>query len=208
MKALLGFAAVGAVLAAVLLLHGAGHGSNPFAVAVAKAATRCPDGFSSVSAHGLPAGSQPTATLSSSCALDFGIPAGDKGDKGDPGAAGAAGAPGLSGYTQVVARTQLNSSKSNIYRTAATARCPAGEKVLSGGYVIAATVNGAPATQTASVRGSNLNSSKSNAFRNEPTADGNGWTVGAVTAVITSTRSNTFRAKVTLKVTANCAKVS
>lgn len=208
MKALLGFTAAAAVVAAVLLLHGAGHGSSPFAVAVANAATRCPDGFSSVSAHGLPAGSQPTATLSSSCALDFGIPAGEKGDKGDTGPAGAAGAPGLSGYSQVVARTQLNSSKSNIYRTAATARCPAGEKVLSGGYVIGATIGGVPVPQTAAVRAINLNSSKSNAYRNEPTADGNGWTVGAVTAIITSTKPNAFRAKVTLTVTANCAKVS
>jgi hypothetical protein len=79
MKVLLGFTAAGALLVAVLLLHGAGHGSSPFAVAVAKAATKCPDGFSSVGAHALPAGSQPTATLSSSCALEFGIPAGDKG---------------------------------------------------------------------------------------------------------------------------------
>jgi len=208
MKALLGFAAAGAVLAAFLLLHGAGHGSNPLALAVARAATKCPDGFSSVSAHGLPAGSQPTATLSNSCALDFGIPAGDKGDKGEAGAAGAAGAPGISGYTQTAASINLNSSKSNAYRTNATAKCPAGEKVLNGGYVIGATVNGVPATQTTAVRAINLNSSKSNIYRNEPTPDGNGWVVSAVTTIKGSKSNSSDRVRVTLKVTANCAKVS
>lgn len=70
MKALLGFAAAGA------------------------------DGFSSVSAHGLPAGSDPTTTPSSLCALDFGIPGGDKGDAGaagTPGKPGARGSPGPPG---------------------------------------------------------------------------------------------------------------
>ena len=72
----------------------------------------------------------------------------------------------------MVAAVDLNSSKSNAYRAATTARCPAGEKVFSGGYNIRAAVNGVPATQTAAVRAFNLNSSKSNAYRNEPTPDG------------------------------------
>lgn len=206
MKVPLGFAGAGALLVAVFLLHGAGHGSSPFAVAVAKAATKCPDGFSSVSAHGLPAGSQPTATLSNSCALDFGIPAGDTGGKGDAGAAGTPGAPGVSGYTQTVAAINLNSSKSNIYRTTTTASCPAGERVLNGGYVIAATVNGAPAAQTAAVQAINLNSSKSNIYRNQPTSDGTGWVVAAVTTVKTAKSSG--RVRVSLKVNAICAKVN
>jgi hypothetical protein len=211
MKALPGFAAAGAVLAAVLLLHGAGHASSPFAVAVARAATKCPDGFSSVGAHALPADSQPTATLSSSCALEFGIPAGDKGDKGDTGVQGVAGPPGLSGYTTASASSVANGkiiiNSNNGMRTEATAVCPAGEKAVGGGYSISTLVNGVPATQTAAVRAVKLNSSKSNIYKNGPTSDGTGWTVGAVTAVIPTTRSNTFRARVTLKVTANCAKV-
>jgi hypothetical protein len=158
----------------------------------------------------LPAGSQPTATLSASCALEFGIPAGEKGDKGDAGPAGAAGSPGVSGYAPALA-SSVKSSKSNTserIRTEATARCPAGEKVLNGGYVIGATVNGVPATQTAAVRSINLNSSRSNIYRDEPTADGIGWVVAAVTTVKGSKSNSSDRDRVTLKVTANCAKVS
>jgi len=179
MKALRGFACTAVVVAAVLLLHGAGHASSPFAVAVANAATRCPDGFSSVSAHGLPAGSEPTATLSASCALDFGIPAGDKGDKGDTGVQGSAGPPGPTNFGQTTA-SALSTGKikdlfpPGTYRTMAKANCPAGEKAVSGGYLIGATNRGVPVPQTAVVGGSNLNSSKSNAFRNEPTRDGSG----------------------------------
>jgi hypothetical protein len=209
MKALLGIAAAGAVLAAVLLLHGAGHGSSPFAVALARAATKCPDGFNSVSAHGLPAGSDPTAILSDKCDLEFGIPAGAKGDTGASGAPGATGSPGLTDFHPVSARvTGKPIIKSNNGRiaTAATAQCPSGEKALGGGYTIATLVNGVPATQTAAVRAVKLNSSKSNAYRNEPTADGTGWVVAAVTTVTTS--SSSARVLVTLNVTANCAKLS
>jgi hypothetical protein len=208
MKALLGLSSVAAVLAAVLLLHGAGHASSPFAVAVANAAVKCPDGFSSVTAHGPPAGSAPTATLSDKCALDFGIPAGDKGDKGDTGAQGSAGPPGVSGFGPAYA-TSVKSSKSNSSdRTTATAKCPAGEKAVSGGYTIAATIGGVPAPQTAAVRAVNLNSSKSNVYRNEPTADGSGWTVEAATSVKSGKSNSSDRVRVTLKVTANCAKVT
>lgn len=214
MKALLGLGAAGAMLAVFLLLHGAGHGSSPFAVAVARAATKCPDGFSSVSAHGLPAGADPTATLSDSCALSFGIPAGAKGDAGAtgaPGAPGAAGPPGVTNFGPVGAVTVKSTKSNSSYRvvTEATARCPSGEKALGGGYAISVTVDGAPARQTAAVRAVNLNSSKSNAYKNEPTGDGTGWTVGVVT-VVTPARigpGHTHFSHVILKVTANCAKV-
>jgi hypothetical protein len=165
MKALLGFSAVAAVLAVVLLLHGAGHASSPFAVAVANAAVKCPDGFSSVSAHGLPAGSDPTATLSDKCALDFGIPAGtkgDKGDKGDTGAQGIAGPPGVSGFGPAYATTVKSSKSNSSERTRATAKCPAGKRAVSGGYAITATIGGVLAPQTAAVSSIMLNSSRSN----------------------------------------------
>uniref|UniRef100_UPI0039786AEB hypothetical protein n=1 Tax=Salmonella sp. SAL04286 TaxID=3159864 RepID=UPI0039786AEB len=69
-------------------------------------------------------------------------------------------------------------------------------------------VHGVPATQTTAVRGVNLNSSKSNVYRNEPTPDGNGWVVSAVTTVRSSKSLTSDRVRVTQKVTANCAKVS
>jgi hypothetical protein len=204
MKALLGFASVGAVVVAVLLLHGAGHASSPFAVAVANAAVRCPDGFSSVSAHGLPAGSQPTATLSASCALDFGIPvgatgaAGAAGPAGAQGPAGTPGTPGVSGYA--LKTTTLNASKSNSYRLAATVKCPAGKKAIGGG-----------------ARTTTLNASKSNSYRfaittTQPTPDGQGWTAIAIN--LNSSKSNAFKGNLNssksnrLEVTVICAVVS
>jgi hypothetical protein len=79
--------------------------------------------------------------------------------------------------------------------------------VLNGGYEISATVNGVPAAQTAAVRGVNLNSSKSNIYRNQPTSDGTGWVVAAVTTVKTTKSNSSERVRVTLKVNAICARV-
>jgi hypothetical protein len=161
MKTLVGCTSLAAVVAVVLLLLGGGQASNPFAVAVADAAVKCPDGFT-VKVHGLPAGSDPTSSLSASCVLDLGIPAGAKGPTGlagTPGPTGAPGTNGVSGYGPVVQSINLNSSKSNIYK-------------------------------------------------NQPTPDGNGWTVEAVTTVKGSKSNGSERARVTLKVTVICAVVS
>ena len=104
MKALLGFSSVAAVVVAVLLLHGAGHASSPFAVALANAAVKCPN-ITDATAHGLPAGSAPTATLSASCVLDFGIPKlATRATTGSAGAQGAAGTPGTNGVSGYVMR--------------------------------------------------------------------------------------------------------
>lgn len=53
-------------------------------------------GVASVTAHGLPAGSEPTAELTDGV-IDFGIPAGEKGDTGDTGPTGATGPMGPTG---------------------------------------------------------------------------------------------------------------
>lgn len=136
-----------------------------------------------------------------------------QGDKGDAGTQGIAGAPGLTNYGPTTASAVSTGKIKDLYppgtaRTAATAKCQPGEKAVGGGYLITATLNGVPVPQTAAVRGSNLNSSKSNAFRNEPTRDGNGWVVTAATTVKSGKSNSSDRVRVTLKVTANCAKVS
>ena len=200
MKALLGFSSLAVVVAAVLLLHGAGHASSPFAVALANAAVKCPDGFANVTAHGLPAGSDPTSSLSDKCVLDLGIPAGATGAAGSagaagaPGSAGAAGRNGVSGYGPVANRVNLNSSKSNAYRTSATVKCPAGKKAIGGGASIAARTGEVFAIETS-----------------QPTLDGQGWTAIAIN--LNSSKSNAFKgnlnsSKSNMKVTAICAVVS
>lgn len=148
MRTLIGYASVAAGVAVVLFLYGGRHASDPLTVAVANAATRCPDGFT-VRAHGLPAGSQPTSSLSETCVLDFGIPAGSPGTNG------------VSGYARF--STSLKGSKSNSSeRLATTATCPAGKKAIGGGASIT-TGRGELFAITAS----------------QPTADGQGWTATA-----------------------------
>ena len=172
MKTLVRSVSLAAIVAAVLLLHGGGHASSPFAVAVANAATRCPDGFT-VKVHGLPAGSDPTSSLSASCVLDLGIPAGAKGPTGSAGTPGSAGAPGTNGVSGYALRTAtVKSSKSNTSeRLAATATCPAGKKAIGGGasitarsgdYWVIPTSQPTPNGQGWSAIAINLNSSKSN----------------------------------------------
>ena len=84
MKMLVRSASLAALVAAALLLYGGGNASDPLAVAVANAAVRCPDGFT-VKTHGVPAGSEPTSSLSASCELDLGIPGGATGAAGPGG---------------------------------------------------------------------------------------------------------------------------
>jgi hypothetical protein len=121
MKTLIRYAAVAAAVAVVLFLYGGSHASDPLTVAMANAATRCPDGFT-VKAHSLPAGSDPTSSLSESCVLDFGIPA------------GTAGGNGVSGYAL---STTVKSTKSNTSdRLAAVSMCPAGKKAIGGGAAV------------------------------------------------------------------------
>lgn len=59
-------------------------------------------------------------------------PQGPKGDKGPKGDQGPAGAPGMSGYRVVTGASALDSSK----RKFANASCPAGSRVVGGGYEI------------------------------------------------------------------------
>ncbi len=56
-----------------------------------------PGGITSVTVTGLPAGSNPTATITANGVLQLGIPAGAKGDTGTTGPAGPAGANGPAG---------------------------------------------------------------------------------------------------------------
>jgi hypothetical protein len=160
MKTLIRYALAAFVVAAVFLLYGRGHASDPLAVGVANAAARCPDGFT-VEVHGLPAGSTPTSSLSDSCVLALGIPAG---------AAGAPGTNGVSGYARTAT---VKSSKSNSSeRLAAVAKCPAGKKAIGGGASVTAG-RGEAFTITTS----------------QPTPESQGWTARAVK--IKSTKSNT-----------------
>jgi hypothetical protein len=191
MKTFLGFASIAAVVAAALLLHGAGHASSPFAVALANAAVKCPN-ITDATAHGLPAGSAPTATLSDRCVLDFGIPAGAKGDTGAAGIQGVAGTPGkdgVSGYGQVVSRVNLNSSKSNVYRAKAT--CPVGKKAIGGG------------AEYSTDRGIDFPNVAIAA--SEPTPSGQGWSTVAIN--LNSSKSNRT-GTIHIKVTAVCIAVS
>jgi len=86
---------------------------------------------------------------------------GAKGDKGDPGLPGAAGAPGVSGYVVVMSPA--------VYITGtgghATADCPAGKKVVGGGF---STVNGS-------------------VYASGAKADGSGWLVAALPGGQTTT---------------------
>jgi hypothetical protein len=61
-------------------------------------------------------------------------PQGPKGDPGAPGAAGANGAPGVSGYQQVV-ESNNNFTLAPGTESVHVVSCPAGKKVLSGGFV-------------------------------------------------------------------------
>lgn len=195
MKPLVGVASL-AVVAVVGMLVGFGRASSPLAVAVADAATRCPDGFT-VTVHGLAAGAQPTSSLSATCVLDLGIPAGTAGATGAAGTPGTAGPPGLSGYT--LKSTSVKSGKSNTsdrvrgQELLAVAMCPAGKTVIGGGA-------------RSSVKSSKSNSSERLAITtSEPTADGHGWLVGA--SNLNLSKSNINRSSdptTTLTATAIC----
>jgi hypothetical protein len=199
MKTLIRSASLAAIVAAVLLLHGGGHTSDPFAVAVANAATRCPDGFT-VKVHGLPAGSDPTSSLSASCVLDLGIPAGAAGAPGAtgaPGPAGTAGRNGVSGYAleTVTAKSAVKAGGAGAgsYRLAATAMCKPGKKAIGGGARMAGQV--LDFTITAS----------------EPTPNGQGWTARMGVNPRTGEKVQIPAATIpaaTLTVTAICAVVS
>lgn len=187
MKTLVRCASLASVVAVVLLLYGGGHASDPFAVAVANAATTCPEGFT-VEVHGLPAGSAPTSSLSERCVLDLGIPAGAT---GAPGPTGTPGTYGVSGYELV---TTINSTKSNTFRLAAVAKCPAGKKAIGGGASVT------------TVKGTKSNSDNRWAITtSQPTPDGQGWM--AITMAIVSS-ANATTAGHRLKVTAICAVAS
>ena len=171
-------------------------------MAVANAAVRCPDGFSSVMAHGLPAGSDPTASLSDKCALDFGIPGGATGAPGAAGPAGSAGTPGTPGVSGYALKTTtLNASKSNSYRLAATVKCPAGKKAIGGGASIRPiAIYGQASNDTFAITASG------------PTPNGQGWTAIAIN--LNSSKSNAFKGNLNssksnrLEVTVICAVVS
>ena len=189
MKTFIRCALPAGAVAVVLLLYGGGHASDPLAVATANAAVRCPDGFT-VTVHGLPAGSEPTSSLSDSCVLELGIPAGAT---GAPGPAGTAGTNGVSGYA--LKTTTVKGSKSNSdNRLAAKAKCPAGKKAISGGASITAGKAAAFAITTS-----------------EPTPDGQGWRA-RLSGDLNLSKSNINRAlprrgTVFLRVTAICAVV-
>jgi len=171
MKALVRFALLASVVALVLLLRGGSHASDPFAVAVANAATSCPEGFA-VTVQGLPAGSQPTSSLSDSCVLALGIPAGAAGAPGSTGATGPAGTAGTNGIGGLVETTNYNSSKSNVYKLAATAKCSAGKQAIGGG--------------------ASVTSGKGRFFAvttSQPTSNGQGWVAEATN--YNSSKSNT-----------------
>ncbi len=187
MKTFLGFASVAAVVAAALLLHGAGHASSPFAVALANAAVKCPN-ITDATAHGLPAGSAPTATLSDRCVLDFGIPAGATGATGAMGAPGAAGAPGtngVSGYSLRSAKIEIDPKGGPAV---ATAMCAPGKKAIGGGAEYS---DGGKSFPSAAITAS------------KPTPNGQGWTATARVTV----RHKPYQIA-SLKVTAVCAVVS
>jgi len=195
MKTLVGVASL-AVVAVVVVLVGFGRASSPLAVAVADAATRCPDGFT-VTVHGLAGGAQPTSSLSASCVLDLGIPAGTAGATGAAGTPGTTGPPGLSGYT--LKATSVKSGKSNAdnrvrgQELVAVAMCPAGKTAIGGG------------ARTSVKSGKSNTSDRFAITTSEPTADGHGWVVE--TANLNFSKSNINRSSdptATLTVTAIC----
>ena len=198
MKTLIGSASLAAAVAVVVVLVGFGQASSPLAVAVANAATRCPDGFT-VTVHGLAGGSQPTSSLSATCVLELGIPAGASGAAGAAGTPGTAGPPGLSGYT--LRATTVKGSKSNsserrnqlLDHLLARATCPAGKTAIGGGA-------------RTTVKSSKSNSSERFAITtSEPTADGHGWVAEA--SNLNLSKSNINRSSdptATLTVTAIC----
>lgn len=201
MKILVRSASPAALVAAALLLYGGGRASAPLAVAVADAATRCPDGFT-VKVHSVPAGSAPTSSVSPSCELDLGIPGGATGPAGAPGT------PGKNGFSGWVLATTLKASKSNSSekvksgksnssdRLAAVAECPAGKKAIGGGASITAGRGGIYTIMTS-----------------EPTPNGQGWLVSVGKTKYSektneSSKSNSSeKKKERLKVTAICAVV-
>lgn len=190
MKILVRSASLAALVAAALLLYGGGRASDPLAVAVADAATRCPDGFT-VKVHSVPAGSAPTSSVSPTCELNLGIPGGATGPAGAPGT------PGKNGFSGWVTATTLKASKSNSSeRLAAVAACPAGKKAIGGGASITA---GRGAIYTI--------------MTSEPTPNGQGWLVSVGKTKYNektneSSKSNSNeKKKERLKVTAICAVV-
>ena len=186
MKTLVRCASLVVVVAVVFLLRGGGHASDPLTVAMANAATTCPDGFT-VKVHGLPAGSDPTSSLSASCVLDLGIPAGTPGTNG------------VSGYA--LAAVTVKTTKSNSSdRLAAVAKCPAGKKAIGGGASIAAGTGEVAVIPTS-----------------EPTPSGQGWRAIAVSDEGTPSEDDGASRisgrppgvdLATLRVTAICAVVS
>ena len=199
MKTLVRSASLAALVAAALLLYGGGRASDPLAVAVANAAVRCPDGFT-VTVRGLPAGSQPTSSVSASCVLDLGIPAGAT---GPPGSAGTPGTNGVSGITTIKTSKSNGSERSNIKndtseRLTAVAECPAGKKAIGGGASITA---GRGAIYTI--------------MTSEPTPNGRGWLVSVGKTKYNEKTNESSKTKYNektndkgrLKVTAICAEV-
>jgi hypothetical protein len=167
MKALVRCALLASAVTVVLALQGGGPASDLLGVAVANAATSCPGGFT-VTVQGLPAGSQPTSSLTqttpgaSSCVLSLGIPA------GAAGAQGSTGGSGVSGYSEATSHV---SSKGNSLD--ATANCPAGTKAMGGGPTITPGKGKLFAITSSG-----------------PTPGGGGWMVGSIN--LNSSRSNIY----------------
>jgi hypothetical protein len=192
MKTLARCVPLAVVVAVVLLLHGVGGGaSSPLAVAVAKAATVCPQGFT-VTVVGLPAGSAPTSSLSEACVLTLGIPAGATGATGAAGAAGQAGAQGPPGASGLSGLARYSTTKNvTTGLSTATAMCPRGKKAISGGA------------------DSRVNSELEQVAitADEPTANDQGWTATTNSRAV-STKGVSKRVRVSLTVTVICAVVA
>jgi len=191
MKTLVRCASLASVVAVVVLLYDGRNASDPLAVAVADAAVRCPDGFT-VNVRGLPAGSTPTSSLSDSCVLDLGIPAGATGPQGP---AGTPGINGVSGYALSFTTVKSSKSKNSQDRLAAVAECPAGKKAIGGGASITA---GRGAIYTI--------------MTSEPTPNGQGWLISVGKTQYNQKTNDKGRVKVSdsqgrLKVTAICVVV-
>jgi hypothetical protein len=209
MKTLVSCASLVAVVALVLLLHGGGSASDSLGVAVANAATACPEGFT-VTVQGLPAGSAPTSSLTqttpgaSSCVLSLGIPAGSTGASGPPGTAGS---NGVSGYGLQTVKTK-SPSPNTTDRLVATAKCPPGKKAIGGG----GSINENFATAHASHTRSSLSQIAPEVFAittSQPTSNGQDWVTIAVSDPGTpSNEPDGDEHTATLTVTAICATAS